>query len=137
MKYLGLDLGSRTLGIAISTSGIYASNLKVIRHNEEYDKLINEVKQIVDEYKIDVIVLGLPKNMNNSIGEKGNLSISFKEKLEKATLKEVVLEDERLTTVIANNSLIKTDNSRKKRKEIVDSVAATIILQSYLDRINK
>ena len=137
MKYLGLDLGSRTLGVAVSTSGIYASDLKVIRHNEEYDRLINEVKALVDEYKIDVIVLGLPKNMNNSIGEKGNLSISFKEKLEKATGKEVVLEDERLTTVIATNSLISTDNSRKKRKKGVDSVAATIILQSYLDRINR
>ncbi len=137
MKYLGLDLGSRTLGVAVSTSGIYASDLKVIRHNEEYDRLINEVKALVDEYKIDVIVLGLPKNMNNSIGEKGNLSISFKEKLEKATGKEVVLEDERLTTVIATNSLISTDNSRKKRKKVVDSVAATIILQSYLDRINR
>lgn len=137
MKYLGLDLGSRTLGVAVSTSGIYASDLKVIRHNEEYDRLINEVKALVDEYKIDVIVLGLPKNMNNSIGEKGNLSISFKEKLEKATGKEVILEDERLTTVIATNSLISTDNSRKKRKKVVDSVAATIILQSYLDRINR
>lgn len=137
MKYLGLDLGSRTLGVAVSTSGIYASDLKVIRHNEEYDRLINEVKALVDEYKIDVIVLGLPKNMNNSIGEKGNLSISFKEKLEKTTGKEVVLEDERLTTVIATNSLISTDNSRKKRKKVVDSVAATIILQSYLDRINR
>ena len=137
MKYLGLDLGSRTLGVAVSTSGIYASDLKVIRHNEEYDRLINEVKALVDEYKIDVIVLGLPKNMNNSIGEKGNLSISFKKKKKKATGKEVVLEDERLTTVIATNSLISTDNSRKKRKKVVDSVAATIILQSYLDRINR
>lgn len=134
MKYLGLDLGSRTLGVAISTSGVFASNLKVIRHNEEYDKLIDEVKILVDEYKIDVIVLGLPKNMNNSIGDKGKLSMEFKEKLEKATGKKVELEDERLTTVIANNALIKTDNSRKKRKEVVDGVAATIILQSYLDR---
>jgi len=134
MKYLGLDLGSRTLGVAISTSGVFASNLKVIRHNEEYDKLIDEVKSLVDEYKIDVIVLGLPKNMNNSIGDKGKLSMEFKEKLEKATGKKVELEDERLTTVIANNALIKTDNSRKKRKEVVDGVAATIILQSYLDR---
>ena len=134
MRYLGLDLGSRTLGIAISTSGVYASSLKVIRHNEEYDRLLKEVKDIVDEYKIDIIVLGLPKNMNNSIGDKGKLSMEFKEKLEKITGKEVVLEDERLTTVIANNALIKTDNSRKKRKEVVDSVAATIILQSYLDR---
>ena len=134
MKYLGLDLGSRTLGVAISTSGVFASDLKVIRHEEEYDRLVNEVKALVDEYKIDVIVLGLPKNMNNSLGDKANLSLEFKEKLEKATGKEVVLEDERLTTVIANNSLINTNNSRKKRKKVVDSVAATIILQSYLDK---
>jgi len=134
MRYLGLDLGSRTLGVAISTSGVYASLLKVIRHNEEYDRLVEEVNTIVLENKIDEIVLGLPKNMNNSIGEKGNLSIEFKEKLEKRTGKKVILEDERLTTVIATNSLINTNNSRKKRKKVVDSVAATIILQSYLDR---
>jgi len=137
MRYLGLDLGSRTLGVAISTSGVYASLLKVIRHNEEYDRLVEEVNTIVLENKIDEIVLGLPKNMNNSIGEKGNLSIEFKEKLEKRTGKKVILEDERLTTVIATNSLINTNNSRKKRKKVVDSVAATIILQSYLDRKNK
>lgn len=134
MRYLGLDLGSRTLGVSISTSGIFASDLKVIRHNEEYDKLLEEVKQIVDENKIDVIVLGLPKNMNNTLGDKAKLSYEFKEKLEKETGKEVVLEDERLTTVIANNTLIDRDKSRKKRKQVVDSVAATIILQSYLDR---
>jgi putative Holliday junction resolvase len=134
MRYLGLDLGSRTLGISISTSGVFASDLKVIRHNEEYDKLLDEVKQIVEENKIDVIVLGLPKNMNNTLGEKAKLSYEFKEKLEKETGKEVVLEDERLTTVIANNTLIDRDKSRKKRKQVVDSVAATIILQSYLDR---
>ena len=134
MRYLGLDLGSRTLGVAISTSGIFASDLKVIRHNEEYDKLLDEVKSIVDEYKIDVIVLGLPKNMDNSLGDKAKLSYDFKEKLEKVTGKEVVLEDERLTTVIANNTLIDRDKSRKKRKQVVDSVAATIILESYLNR---
>ena len=102
--------------------------------SEEYDKLLDEVKQIVEENKIDVIVLGLPKNMNNTLGEKAKLSYEFKEKLEKETGKEVVLEDERLTTVIANNTLIDRDKSRKKRKQVVDSVAATIILQSYLDR---
>ncbi len=134
MRYLGLDLGSRTLGIEISTSGVFDSDLKVIRHNEEYDKLLDEVKSIVDENNIDVIVLGLPKNMNNSLGDKAKLSYDFKEKLEKLTGKEVVLEDERLTTVIANNTLIDRDKSRKKRKQVVDSVAATIILESYLNR---
>ena len=133
MRYLGLDLGSRTLGVAISTSGILASLYTVIRHNEEYDRLVEEVKNIVEKEKIDIIVLGLPKNMNNSLGEKANLSIKFKEKLEKETNKEVILEDERLTTKVATNALLEKDVSRKKRKDRVDSVAATIILQSYLD----
>ena len=133
MRYLGLDLGSRTLGVAISTSGVLASLYTVIRHNEEYDRLVAEVKNIVEKEKIDIIVLGLPKNMNNSLGEKANLSIKFKEKLEKETNKEVILEDERLTTKVATNALLEKDVSRKKRKERVDSVAATVILQSYLD----
>ena len=114
MRYLGLDLGSRTLGISISTSGVFASDLKVIRHNEEYDKLLDEVKQIVEENKIDVIVLGLPKNMNNTLGEKAKLSYEFKEKLEKETGKKVVLEDERLTTKVAENILITAEESKKK-----------------------
>ena len=137
MRYLGLDLGSRTLGVAISTSGVFASELKVIRHNEEYDRLITEVKNLIDEYKIDEVVLGLPKNMNNTLGEKANLSYEFKDKLEKATGKVVHLEDERLTTVIANNALIGLDKSRKKRKGVIDSVASAIILESYLNRIKR
>ena len=137
MKYLGLDLGSRTLGVAISTSGIFASELKVIRHNEEYDRLIKEVKDIVSEYKIDEIVLGLPKNMNNTLGEKANLSYEFKDKLVKEIGIPVHLEDERLTTVIANNALIGMDKSRKQRKKVVDSVASAIILESYLNKIKR
>ena len=137
MRYLGLDLGSRTLGVAISTSGVFASELKVIRHNEEYDRLITEVKNLIDEYKIDEVVLGLPKNMNNTLGEKANLSYEFKDKLEKATGKVVHLEDERLTTVIANNALIGLDKTRKKRKGVIDSVASAIILESYLNRIKR
>ena len=84
MKYLGLDLGSRTLGIAVSdATGLIASTYKTIRHNEEYDRLLDEVKQLVDELKIGAIVLGFPINMNNTIGPKGELSLEFKEKLEK------------------------------------------------------
>ena len=137
MKYLGLDLGSRTLGVAISTSGVFASELKVIRHSEEYDRLVSEVKEIVNEYKIDEIVLGLPKNMNNTLGEKANLSYEFKDKLEKEIGIPVHLEDERLTTVIATNALIGMDKSRKQRKKVIDSVASAIILESYLNRIKK
>lgn len=135
MRYLGLDLGSRTLGVAISDlTGIIASSYTIIRHNEEYDRLVDEVKTIVLEKKVDEIVLGLPKNMNNTIGPKGELSFQFKEKLEKNIQIPVHLVDERLTTKQATDLLISNDTSRKKRKKVIDSVAATIILQSYLDR---
>ena len=81
MRYLGLDLGSRTLGVAVSDkTGLIASTVKTIRHNEEYDKLLDEVKNLVSELEIEAIVLGFPKNMNNTIGPKGELSLEFKEK---------------------------------------------------------
>lgn len=135
MKYLGLDLGSRTLGIATSdATGLIASTYKTIRHNEEYDRLLDEVKQLIEELKIDEVVLGFPKNMNNTIGPKGELSLDFKEKLEKIINIPVVLQDERLSTKSALDTLIKGNVSRKDRKKVVDSVAATIILQTYLDR---
>ncbi len=135
MRYLGLDLGSRTLGIAISDpTGLIASSYTIIRHNEEYDRLVKEVLNIVVDKKIDEIVLGLPKNMNNTIGPKGELSIQFKQDLESVIHKPVHLIDERLTTKQANDLLISNDTSRKKRKKVIDSMAATIILQSYLDK---
>jgi len=138
MRYLGLDLGSRTLGVAISDpTGLIASSYTIIRHNEEYDKLITEVNHIVKEKNIDEIVLGLPKNMNNTIGPKGELSYKFKEMLEKEINIPVHLIDERLTTKQATDLLISNDTSRKKRKKVIDSVAATIILQSYLDKKEK
>lgn len=137
MRYLGLDLGSRTLGIAVSDpSGIIASNYQVIRHQEEYDELIFKVKEIVEELKIEGIVLGFPKNMNNTIGPKGELSLSFQKKLEEEIGIPVYLQDERLTTKTATDILIKGNVSRKGRKKVVDSVAAQIILQSFLDRRN-
>ncbi len=135
MRYIGLDLGSRTLGVSLSDpSGIIASSHTIIRHNEEYERLVDDVEKIVNEYKVDKIVLGLPKNMNGTIGPKGELSYKFKEMLENKLGKEVILVDERLSTVEATNLLIKNDTSRKKRKKVVDSLAATIILQSYLDK---
>jgi len=135
MRYLGLDLGSKTLGMALSDkTGLIATSLKIVRHNEEYDKLVDEVLKVVDEYQVEGIVLGLPKNMNNSIGFKGELSIEFKEKLEGVLSIPVILEDERLTTKEAENILISNDTSRKKRKKVIDSMAASIILQSYLDK---
>ncbi len=135
MRYLGLDLGSKTLGVAISDKlGIVARSMKIIRHNEDYDFLIEEVSKLVLEEKVDVIVLGYPKNMNNTIGEKAILSEEFKKKLENKIKIPVYLEDERLTTREATNILIQNDTSRKKRKKVIDSLAATIILQSFLNK---
>ena len=133
MRYIGLDLGTKTLGISTS-NGIIATNYMTLRHNENYDYLVDEVKKIVTELKIDKIVLGFPKNMNNSVGERANITLEFKDKLENVTGKEVIMEDERLTSVVANKVLISEDMRRKKRKERVDGVASVIILQSYLDR---
>ncbi|MBR1385249.1 MAG: Holliday junction resolvase RuvX [Bacilli bacterium] len=138
MRYIGLDLGSKTLGVSLSDpSGLIASSYTIIRHNEEYERLIEDVKKIVEEKEVKKIVLGLPKNMNGTIGPKGELSYKFKEKLEEKLKIEVILEDERLSTKEATNLLIKNDTSRKKRKNVIDSVAATIILQSYLDKRKK
>ena len=138
MRYLGLDLGSRTLGIAVSDKqGIIASTYKTIHHNEEYDMLLEEVVKLVDELQIEGVVLGFPKNMNNTIGPKGELSLEFKEKLEKKLSVQVYLQDERLSTKSATDMLISGNVSRKNRKKVVDSVAATIILQTYLDRSDK
>jgi putative Holliday junction resolvase len=138
MRYLGLDLGSRTLGVSISDkSGMFARSYTVIRHNEEYERLLDEVEKIVSLEGVQAIVLGFPKNMNNTIGPKGELSFSFKEKLENKLSIPVYLQDERLTTKQALDVLISNDTSRKKRKKVVDKMAACIILQSYLDKENK
>ena len=138
MRYLGLDLGSKTLGVAVSDkTGFIASSYKTIHHNEDYDGLVNEVEKIVQELEIDAVVLGFPKNMNNTIGYKGELSLQFQKKLEEVLSIPIYLQDERLTTKIATDMLIQGNVSRKNRKKVVDSVAATVILQSYLDRSDK
>lgn len=136
MRYLGLDLGSKTLGVALSdTTNTIASSLKTIFFKEDdYNSLIEPIRELVNEYNISKIVLGLPKNMNNTLGLRAEISYSFKKLLEDNLNIEVILEDERLTTVISNNIMIKADMSRKKRKKKVDSIAASLILQSYLDR---
>ena len=131
MKYLGLDLGTKTLGLAIS-NGTIATALKTI-HFDDLNDLIVKLEKVIAEEKVDLLVLGLPKNMNNTIGPRAEATIEFKEKLEKLNYK-VVLQDERLSTVSAHNYMIEADLSRKKRKEKVDSLAATIILQAYLDK---
>lgn len=135
MRYLGLDLGTKTLGLALSDPlGMIASSYKILRHNEDYDSLISILKEEVEKNRVEAFVLGLPKNMNNSIGERGEIAFAFQEKLEKAFSLPVYMQDERLTTRQAENLLISNDTSRKKRKKVIDSLAATIILQSYLDR---
>ena len=120
MRYLGLDLGSKTLGVSLSDpTGFIASSYKVIRHNEEYERLINEVKEIVEEKKVEKIVLGLPKNMNNSLGFAAERSLSFKTELEKRCSLPIHLVDERLSTMEAENILLSSDTSRNKRKKII------------------
>lgn len=134
MRYIGLDLGTKTLGISISdTSLLIASTYKTIRF-DNYDDLIKELNKIITEFNVEKIVLGLPKNMNNTLGDAAKRSIEFKEILEKNFNVEVVLQDERLTTVEAHNIMIQGGLSRKKRKKYVDSLSANIILQNYLDR---
>jgi len=136
MRYLGLDLGSKTLGVATSDyTNTIATSLKTIFFEEDnYPSLIEPIRELINEYNITKIVLGLPKNMNNSLGPRAEISLEFKKLLEDTFNIEVILEDERLTTVISNNVMIKADISRKKRKKKVDSIAAQLILQSYLDR---
>jgi len=135
MRYLGLDLGTKTLGVAVSDlTGTIATSLTILRHDENHEYLIEELKKIISEKNVETIILGLPKNMNNTIGERGEMVLSFKEKLEKSINLPVILEDERLTTRVAENILITADVSRKKRKKVIDKMAANIILQSYLDR---
>ncbi len=134
MKCLGMDLGTKTLGLAISDSlGLIASPYKVIRY-DNIDKLIDEVIEIINKEKIECLVLGLPKNMNNSMGFASERSLNFKKLLEERIDKEVILIDERLSTVEAENILIGADASRKKRKQVIDEMAASIILDTYLRR---
>lgn len=136
MRYLGLDLGTRTLGISMSDiTHTIATSYKTLRFDEgDYDSLIEPLNQIIKEYNIEKIVLGLPKNMNNSIGERALTTLAFKDKLEHELNIEVIMQDERLSTVEATNYMIQADMSRKKRKKKVDALAANIILQTYLDK---
>ena len=134
-KILGLDLGSRTCGIAISDPlGIIAQGVETYRFKDNhYKSAAYHIKTIVQENNIHTIVLGLPKHMNGDLGERAQISIDFKERLEKMMDVEVILVDERLTTVMMENQLIFADVSREKRKEVIDKLAAVQILQGYLD----
>lgn len=136
-KILGLDLGSRTCGIAMSDIlGMLAHGVETFRFKDnDYLTCAKHVKEIVEQNNIKTIVLGLPKHMNGDIGERGEISIAFKKRLEEMIDGiEVILIDERLTTKVAESQLIFADVSRKKRKKVIDKMAAVEILQGYLDR---
>ena len=134
MRCLGMDLGTKTLGLSLSDStGLIASPYKVIRYNN-IDELINEVIEIINKEKVECLVLGLPKNMDNSLGFASARSLNFKKILEEKINMNVELVDERLSTVEAENILIDADVSRKKRKKVIDEMAACIILDTYLRR---
>jgi len=134
MTYLGLDLGSKTLGLSISDRlGIIATPLEVIRYNS-YEELIDKLNEIIVLRKVDVLVLGNPLNLNGTLSKRSEETIKFKEMLEEKYGYKIILQDERLSTVEAENILIENNTSRKNRKKVIDKMASTIILQSYLDR---
>lgn len=133
--YLGIDLGSKTMGMALSSSGIIAETYKTYRFEEEnYEKCFNQLLKEIDELFIKTLVIGLPKHMNNDIGIRANISIEFKEKLSLLRPKlEVILLDERLSTREVKNVMILQNQRRDKYKEKKDELAACLILQTYLD----
>ncbi len=136
MRIMGLDLGTKTVGVAISDAlQITAQGIETIVRKDE-NKLrqtLARIESLIVEYEVEEIVLGLPKHMNNDMGDRAQFSLEFKEKLERRTGLPVALWDERLTTVSADRVLMEAGVRREDRKEYVDKVAATIILQGYLD----
>ena len=135
MRIMGLDLGSVTCGVAMSDAlCMVARPIETIRfHENDNDDALPRIKELIKEHDVHLIVLGLPKHMNGDIGERAKVSIAFKEKLEKETGLRIVLLDERMTTMVANRVLLEADVSRKKRKQVVDQLAAVTILQDFLD----
>jgi putative Holliday junction resolvase len=136
MRKMGLDFGSKTVGVAISDPLlITAQGIEIIRRKSE-DKLrqtLARIEELIVEYEVDEIVLGYPKNMNDTLGERVEKTMAFKEKLERRTGLAVQLWDERLTTVAADKAMIEAGIRREERKEHVDRIAAVFILQGYLD----
>ncbi|HCC08277.1 MAG TPA: Holliday junction resolvase RuvX [Clostridiales bacterium] len=139
-RVMGLDFGDKTIGIAVSDLLLFtAQGVEIIRRDNPIDlsKSMERLKELIKIYDVDKIVLGFPKNMNATIGERGEKSIRFKEKLEKDFNLEVILIDERLTTMQSEKMLIQADVSRQKRKKVIDKMAAMLILQAYLDGTTK
>ncbi|MBS4748044.1 Holliday junction resolvase RuvX [Bacillus altitudinis] len=138
MRILGLDLGTKTLGVAISDEmGWTAQGIETIKIDEACgDFGLSRLSEIVSQYGTDKIVLGFPKNMNGTVGPRGEASQSFAKVLENTYNVPVVLWDERLSTMAAEKMLISADVSRQKRKKVIDKMAAVMILQGYLDSLN-
>ena len=136
MRIMGLDFGSKTVGVAISDPLLLtAQGITIIRRKEE-NKLrqtLAQIEEMIQEYEVSEIVLGDPKNMNATVGVRSELSAEFKEKLERRTGLKVTLWDERLTTVAADKAMMEAGLNGRQRKEYVDMIAATFILQGYLD----
>ena len=139
MRVMGLDYGSKTVGVAISDPlGLTAQGVETIWRKQE-NKLrqtLARIEELISEYQVERIILGYPKNMNNTIGERALKSLEFKEKLEGRTGLPVVMWDERLTTAEAERTLMETGVRREYRKQYLDQMAAVLILQGYLDRIS-
>lgn len=136
MRILGLDFGTKTVGVAVSDELlITAQGVEIIRRKAptKLRQTLARIEELVGEYGVEKIVLGYPKNMNNTEGERCERTQEFKEMLEKRTSLEVVLWDERLTTVSADNAMMEMGIRREHRKEYVDEIAAIFILQGYLD----
>ena len=137
MRIIGLDFGSKTVGVAMSDELlITAQGVEIVRRKSptKLRQTLARIEEIIAEYGAERIVLGYPKNMNNTLGERAEITLKYKELLEKSTDLPVIMFDERLTSVISNSILIEADISRKKRKKKVDSIAAQIILQDYLNK---
>lgn len=133
---MGLDFGSKTVGVAISDPlGLTSQGIEIIRRTSENKlrRTLARIEELAGEYGVTRIVLGYPKNMNNTVGERAEKSLAFKEMLERRTGLPVVMWDERLTTVAANRTLMESGVRREERKEYVDMIAAVYILQGYLD----
>lgn len=138
-RIIGLDFGSKTTGVAVSDPfGWTAQGVEIIRRKEENKlrKTLARIEELVKEYGASRIVLGLPKNMNNSLGDRAEKSLAFKEMLERRTGLPVVMWDERLTTVAADRTMIEAGIRREHRREYVDEIAAVFILQNYLDYLS-
>ncbi|WP_040211574.1 Holliday junction resolvase RuvX [Clostridium polynesiense] len=136
MRIIGLDIGDKTIGVAVSDPlGITAQGLTTI-HRKGKEKDAAEIKKYIDEYCAEIILAGLPKNMNGSIGSQGEKVEKFCQFLEKRLNIKILFWDERLTTVAAHKAMLEADLSREKRKKIVDKLAAVYILQGYLDKNN-